>query len=306
MRGRGARLIRHLRRERHRALDRVLRQRDALRAGDGIDLGHQTAEERHQLGVGPDLAKPATRGGGGAADGVEQKKLLPQVHGHIGAIGRIDPRRAERLDHRPDARVGLLPLDVADGKAAAAAILRDHARRGDVGKDPRDPGQGVARAKCRRQKIGCIYPVLERQDQRFGLRMGPIGGHHLFKVLPLDREDGQIGGRQRGKVIADGGGVDDRLAPALDQLQPVAADRLKMRAPREEKDAMPRRDQLCRQKAADPAGPDHQDVHASPPCAHVPQAARAARIRPRISFAAAGIFVPGPKIALTPAFFRNS
>jgi hypothetical protein len=36
------------------------------------------------------------------------------------------------------------------------------------------------------------------------------------------------------------------------------------------------------------------------------QAARAARIRSRISRAAEGMFVPGPKIAFTPAFWRNS
>lgn len=33
---------------------------------------------------------------------------------------------------------------------------------------------------------------------------------------------------------------------------------------------------------------------------------RAARIRSRISFAAAGMLVPGPKIAFTPAPFRKS
>lgn len=32
----------------------------------------------------------------------------------------------------------------------------------------------------------------------------------------------------------------------------------------------------------------------------------AARINPRMSFAAAGMFVPGPKIALTPAALRKS
>ena len=41
-------------------------------------------------------------------------------------------------------------------------------------------------------------------------------------------------------------------------------------------------------------------------CPRVGTYTRVARIRSRISFAAAGMLVPGPKIAFTPAAFRKS
>ena len=91
--------------------------------------------------------------------------------------------------------------------------------------------------------------------------IGPMrlrGGLH---VVELRRQEHDVDGADRGRIVGGGGGRDQQVPERAPDREPVRADRRQVRAARDEGHLGAGRRQPRAEVAADGAGPHDRDLH---------------------------------------------
>ena len=256
---------------------------DAQLRGKRVGLGHHCAHDRDDLRACVHLRKCRQRQRGDRVPAQAADHLGPDPGADVGHDRRVEPGRCERAGELRQAFAGRA-IGLADREARQAAVVVDHARRGDLGGDPihaadhalgRHPlplqalrvqaldlaiqeraGQAMkvpVRNACRRWHDGCVraqqgLDAIER-------------GCHLVR-FQCDDDDilraqfARVGGRPHARA--------QRAARRV-QHQAIAPDRGEVRTARDDADldAVDLR-QMNREIAADRAGAEHADLHGMP------------------------------------------
>jgi hypothetical protein len=112
-----------------------------------------------------------------------------------------------------------------------------------------------------RHLIGRLDAVLQGQHERLRPDEGRGAARRVGDLPGLDRQHHAIDHADATRVVRDGGRVDRHVSGEALHVQTRLGDRRAVRAPRDERDVMPRLGQASSEITSDTSDPDHCEAH---------------------------------------------
>ena len=162
---------------------------------------------------------------------------------------------------KSSARLASLAVELAEDHAHEGADLRDHAGRGDRGRDLRHAAHHGVSPEDRDQPLMGIDAVLQRDHGGAGADQRLDALARAFDVPQLDAEQHDIDLADTRGIVGGLGRHQMGVAERAGDLQPGALHGGEMRAARDEGDVGARLRQRRAESPTDPAGADNRNTH---------------------------------------------
>ena len=149
---------------------------------------------------------------------------------------RAGQRVADRADARAQSRQRTKHFTEDD--AAMRARLLDEARRGKCRRDVGDATHDRRFPEVRRELVGAVDAVLQRQNRGVGAHHGRDARQRRRVVVRLDRDDDHVDWPDAARILLGPGPHGEVAEHRAADLEAALPNRCQMRAARDERDVM--------------------------------------------------------------------